>query len=314
MAYTEKEYKQRITLGQSNNALTMLVIINLIFFAALFFIRAYFIFYYRTPEGEAEARFHNQIMTWLVLPADLSSFWQKPWTLLTHFFVETGVWSILANMLWLWTFGYIMQDLTGNKKIFPVYIYGGLLGGICYLAVYSLVPSLAASAPAATSYGAYAGVTAVAVATTMVAPQYRIFPLFNGGFPLWILTGIYLVISLATVPSYSIPGYVPHVAGALMGAVFIILFRRGYDWSEWMNNAYDGFNNLFDPDKKKKQSDIKEELFYKSPNPPYKRTPNVTQQRIDEILDKISQKGYGFLTEEEKDLLKRASQEDFSGK
>ena len=314
MAYTEKEYKQRISLGQSNNALTMLVIINLIFFTALFFIRAYFVFYYRNPDGEADRRFADQILTWLVLPADMSSFWSRPWTLLTSFFVETGVWSILANMLWLWTFGYIMQDLTGNKKIFPVFIYGGLLGGIAFLAVYNLVPSLAAAAPVATSYGAYAGVTAVAVSTTMVAPQYRIFPLFNGGFPLWILTGIYLVISLATVPSYSIPGYVPHVAGALMGAVFILLVRRGYDWSEWMNNAYDWFNNLFDPDKKKNKTDIKEELFYKSPNPPYKRTPNVTQQRIDEILDKISQKGYGFLTEEEKDLLKRASQEDFSGK
>jgi len=314
MAYTEKEYKQRISLGQSDNALTMLVIINLVFFTALFFIRAYFVFYYRNPEGEFERRFADQILSWLVLPSDMSLFWSRPWTLLTSFFVETGVWSILANMLWLWTFGYIMQDLTGNKKIFPVFIYGGLLGGIAFLAVYNLVPSLAAGAPYATSYGAYAGVTAVAVSTTMVAPQYRIFPLFNGGFPLWILTGIYLVISLATVPSYSIPGYVPHVAGALMGAVFILLVRRGYDWSEWMNNAYDWFNNLFDPDKKKNKIDIKEELFYNSPNPPYKRTPNVTQQRIDEILDKITQKGYETLTEEEKDLLKRAAQEDFSGK
>jgi len=36
----------------------------------------------------------------------------------------------------------------------------------------------------------------------------------------------------------------------------------------------------------------------------------VTQQRIDEILDKINQKGYHFLTDEEKELLKRASEED----
>jgi membrane associated rhomboid family serine protease len=313
MAYTEKEYKQRITLGQSNNALTMLVIINLIFFTGLFFINAYFVFFYRTPEGEAATRFNDQILKWLVLPADLSQFWQRPWTILTSMFVETGVWSILANMLWLWTFGYIMQDLTGNKKIFPVFLYGGLVGSIAFLCVHNLVPSLQLGAAGVTSYGAYAGVTAVAVATTMVAPQYRIFPLFNGGFPLWILTGIYLVISLATVPSYSIAGYVPHVAGAFVGVVFILLVRAGHDWSEWMNNAYDWVNNLFDPDKKKNKIDIKEELFYKSPNPPYKRTPNVTQQRIDEILDKISQKGYGFLTEEEKDLLKRASQEDFSG-
>ena len=50
-------------------------------------------------------------------------------------------------------------------------------------------------------------------------------------------------------------------------------------------------------------------LFYKSPSAPYKKTPNVTPERIDEILDKINQKGFDFLTEEEKDLLRRASEE-----
>jgi len=34
----------------------------------------------------------------------------------------------------------------------------------------------------------------------------------------------------------------------------------------------------------------------------------VTQQRIDEILDKINQKGYQKLTEEERDMLRRASE------
>jgi DNA-directed RNA polymerase alpha subunit len=69
-------------------------------------------------------------------------------------------------------------------------------------------------------------------------------------------------------------------------------------------------NNLFNPDKPKKGISTKEELFYKSSAAPYKKTPHITQQRIDEILDKISQKGYNFLTDEEKELLKRASKED----
>jgi len=51
-------------------------------------------------------------------------------------------------------------------------------------------------------------------------------------------------------------------------------------------------------------------MFYKKTRQPYKKTPNITQQRIDEILDKINQKGYRFLTDEEKELLKRASEED----
>jgi hypothetical protein len=45
--------------------------------------------------------------------------------------------------------------------------------------------------------------------------------------------------------------------------------------------------------------------------PPYTKTAtNVTQQRIDDILDKINQKGYNSLTQEEKDILSRASKDD----
>ena len=76
-----------------------------------------------------------------------------------------------------------------------------------------------------------------------------------------------------------------------------------------MSNFFDWVANLFNPDKPKKGKNIKEELFYKSSSAPFKKTPNVTPQRVDEILDKINQKGYNFLTDEEKDLLKRASKE-----
>jgi uncharacterized protein YcgL (UPF0745 family) len=37
--------------------------------------------------------------------------------------------------------------------------------------------------------------------------------------------------------------------------------------------------------------------------------PNITSKRIDEILDKINQQGYHLLTDEEKDILRRAAEE-----
>ncbi|MBS1497488.1 MAG: rhomboid family intramembrane serine protease, partial [Bacteroidetes bacterium] len=43
---------------------------------------------------------------------------------------------------------------------------------------------------------------------------------------------------------------------------------------------------------------------------PFTKSTNITQQRIDEILDKINQKGYHFLTDEEKQVLKKASEDD----
>ena len=77
-----------------------------------------------------------------------------------------------------------------------------------------------------------------------------------------------------------------------------------------MNNFFDWIGNLFNPDRPRKGKNIKEELFYKSSTKPYTKTPNITQERIDTILDKINQKGYHFLTDEEKELLRKASKED----
>ncbi len=309
MGYPQKQYKQRISLGQSNNALTMLIIINLLVFVLLAFVNTIFYFLYR-EDGEARLLFEERILKWVVLPADLSDLAARPWTIFTHMFTHTGVLHILGNTLWLWAFGYIMQDLTGNRKIFPVFIYGGLAGAVSFIAAYNIFPALQAQAPNAVALGASAGIMAIAVVATMVAPGYRIFPMLNGGIPLWVLTVLYLIIDLATIPYNNPGGHIAHLGGAFMGFIFMVMLRRGYDWSEWMNNAYDWFNNLFNPDKPKKGKNIKEELFYKSSSKPYTKTPNVTQQRIDDILDKINQKGYAFLTEEEKELLKRASQED----
>ena len=79
-----------------------------------------------------------------------------------------------------------------------------------------------------------------------------------------------------------------------------------------MNKAYEWFTNLFDARKKvPARRPVKQEVFYNTRGlQPYKKSTNLTQQRIDEILDKINLRGYEKLTEEEKDLLRRASEED----
>jgi len=309
MAYYKKAYKRRLSFGQGSNALITLIAINLVIFVIFIFIEAIFYLRYEKKE-EAIAAFNNNVLSWFTLPADIDKIGARPWTIITHMFLHTGFWHVFANMLWLWTFGYIMQDLTGNKKIFPVFIYGALAGALAFVLAYNFLPALKPQLLVQSALGASAGIMAIAVAATMVAPGYRIFPMLGGGIRLWILTTIYIIIDLATIPVRNPGGHIAHLAGALMGVLFIYFFRKGYDWGKWMNDLFDWFNDLFNPDKPKKRKSVKQELFYKSSAPPYKKTPNVTEQRIDEILDKISQKGYNSLNEEEKELLKRASETD----
>jgi membrane associated rhomboid family serine protease len=308
MAYHEQQHRKRLSLAQANNALILLIAINMIIFVVLAFLYAVFHLRY---ENAAEARhfYETKILSQFALAADISKIGAKPWTILTHMFTHDSVWHLLGNMLWLWVFGYIFLDLTGNRKIIPLYIYGALGGALAFVLAYNFLPGLKQSLPIVQALGASAGVMAIAAGVTTISPGYRIFPMLFGGIPVWVLMVIYLIIDLAGIPLSNPGGHIAHLAGALTGFLFIVSFRRGYDWSEWMNNFFDWFGNLFNPDKPKKGKNIKQELFYKSEKEPYKKTPNITEQRVNEILDKINLKGYNTLTEEEKDILRRAGQE-----
>lgn len=307
MSYYREQNRSRLTVGQDGNSLVMLIAVNLVAFILLAFIK---VIYYFTYGRDGLLVYQDKVLDWVALPADFSVFLTRPWTLLTHFIVHDSVWHIIANMLWLWAFGYILQDLAGNRKLVPVFIYGALAGAAAYMLSYNLLPPLQEHLLQAKALGASAGVMAIAIAATALAPNYRIFPLINGGIPLWVLTMIFAIIDLATIPYNNPGGHIAHLAGAGAGFLLVVLLRKGYDWSIWMNNFYDSVNNLFNPDKPKKGKEIKTQLFYKSNVKPFKKTSNVTQQRIDDILDKIHQKGYASLSEEEKDILTRASKED----
>jgi membrane associated rhomboid family serine protease len=314
MTYSEQKYKPtgpsgpKISLGQSGNTLMTLIAICLIIFVGLAFMKA--VWYFRFPKEEALGFFNKDVLSLFTLSADLNNMMSRPWTIITHMFVHDNFWKIFSNMLWLWCFGYIFQDMEGNKKIIPVFIYGALGGAIAFVLVYNFLPSLQAQLPFANALGASAGIMAVAIATTILSPGYRIFPMIGGGIPLWVLTAFYIISDLATISFSDTGNLIAHIAGAVTGFLFVFFLRRGFDWSRWMNNFFEWGNDLFNPGRPKKGKNIKDELFYRSSSTPYTKTPNLTQQRVDEILDKINQHGYNYLTEEEKELLKRASEDE----
>lgn len=298
--------KNRLTLGSDGNALVALFTINVIFFLLLITIQVIY-FFFQAKQGV----FYAQVVPYFQMPAQLTQLSERPWTILTFMFSHTGVIHILSNMIWLWAFGFILQELTGNKKLIPIYIYGGLAGAVVFILANYLIPQLRPTISNASLLGANASTMAVAVATTMLAPNYRFFRNLNGGIPIWVLTLVYVLIDFAGVASLGAGFSLAHISGGLAGFIFVFLLRKEIDGSIWMNNFYNWFMNLFNPDKKNEGASIKEKVFYNSGNrKPFNKTSHVTQQRVDEILDKINQKGYHFLSDEEKNILKRAAEED----
>lgn len=306
MGYRDYPKYRRNNVWATNNPLMMLIIINVLIFILLHFIKSIYAF-----SSLSESLFMQNTFSWFTMPADLLSLAKRPWTLLTAMFTQLNMILLLSNLFWLWTFGFILQDLAGEKRVFPLYLYGGIAGGISFLLTYNLVPSLHPLREGIVFFGATTPVIAIAVAATTISPQYRLFPMIGGGIPLWIVTLVFFVIDFASMTGQS-SMFFSHAASALLGYLFSRALLRGDDWTYWMNDFYDRVTNLFNPKRNKKRKVVqKEEVFYntRGQKPFIKRT-NVTQQKVDEILDKINQKGYSRLSEEEKDLLNRASEGD----
>ena len=301
-----KKKKARFTLGYDGNAITALFALNVIFFLLLLLVKVTYFFYHVGPEA-----YDTTVLQWFQLPQSITKLSERPWTIITFMFSDTSenLMRIIANMMWLWAFGYLLQEMAGNEKIIPVYIYGGVAGGLAFIISNYTVGHLNIPFEYAL-LGANCSVIAVATAATTLSPMFKFFQMIRGGIPIWILLAAYLIIDLASIRSMHFSYSAAHIAAACSGFLIIFFLRRGKDATLWMINSYNWFMNLFNPYKKGRKS-TKQKIFYNTgKRTPYTKQSIITQQRVDEILDKINMKGYHFLTEEEKEILKKAAEED----
>ncbi len=311
-----KEYnritKRRFTLGQPGNALFSLFAINMVGFFIILLANVFSLYTHQKTVG-----YTGNGIEWFAVPANLTLLSEKPWTLFTFMFAQGGgapfalLLTMLSSMMWLWAFGYILQDLSGNRYIFPIYIYGSLAGAILFIIAANTIPLFSNNKNELLLFGAKTGTTTMAVAVATLSPGYRLFKNIGNGIPVWVLTTIYLVLNLYAALTTSDASSFAILGAGIAGFLFVYLLRKGKDAGEWMHQFYNWCNKLFVPNKKQEQNKVRSKIFYTSGSePPYNKKTNLTQQRVDEILDKINQKGYHFLTEEEKAILKRASEEE----
>ena len=302
MGYRDYNSSGRSTIWNTGNPLVMLIILNVLFFILLNFIKSIYTFNQLQPEA-----FYKNIYHWFIFSADPIKILSRPWTILTMQFVELKLIVVISNLIWLWTFGHLVQDLIGGDKVFPVYIYGAFFAGLAFF----ITAQIAFPASTASLFfnGPSAGILALAIAATTISPTYRFFPMIGGGIPLWIITIIYVAlngVALAATPLLLIP----HAIAAISGFGFIKLLLNGNDTGRWMNSLFGILTNAFTP-KKKGTASIRTSTFYQQgKTKAFVKRNGITQERIDMILDKINQKGYENLTEEEKSILKKASKED----
>lgn len=241
----------------------------------------------------------------LFISSDLSVLIRKPWTVFTHMFLHESIWHLLFNMLALFWFGNIVGDFIGDRRIWPIYLLGGLSGVLFFVLGYNLLYSTPAQA-----LGSSAAVMAFVTASATLSPNYEMRLFLIGNVKIKYIALFVLVIDLVgIIQSTNSGGHMAHFGGFVFGSVFILLLRRSVDLSA----PFMSVKKIFEPPVTKPEP--KKVYSTTAPGKRYQQkstanTPNTAlsyQERVDMILDKINEKGYQSLSEEEKAFLNEAS-------
>ena len=151
--------------------------------------------------------------------------------------------------------------------------------------------------------GASASVIAIVVATAVYSPDYKIGLLFIGMVSLkWVAIVTLLVDLLSINTLENAGGHIAHLGGAVVGAIYALMMRRGHDITAPLNAVIDALFSLFSRnDKPGVGGPVGGTAFRGSKQQPHTKQPDETD--LDRVLAKIKRSGYTALTDEERDIL-----------
>ena len=245
----------------------------------------------------------------LYLPADLLQLLRRPWTLITYMFLHAGVWHLLGNMLWLYWFGRLFLYFFSAKHLRGLYVVGGLLGALLYIVAYNVFPIFSDQLYSATLVGASASVLAIAIATAIREPEYKINLMLIGPVKLKYFALFIVLFDALYVGSNNAGGHIAHLGGALAGWWFTKGISQGRDITHWVNVCIDAIEKLFS---KREPRPRKPKMKVHSTNSrmadyEYNAQKKAQSDEVDKILDKLKKSGYSSLSDEEKRRLFEAS-------
>lgn len=273
--------------NKENNGLIKIILINVIVFVSMSILEVFI-----TLSGFGEL--FNLFLNKLMLPASLKVFIFQPWSLLTYFFLHMNFMHILWNMLFLYWFGKIIHENIGNNAVISLYIIGGIIGGLSYMALFNIIPYYDNRVSESLMLGASAGVFSVVVGSATLLPNYTFYLLFLGPVRIKYIALFYVLLSFFDVTGSNAGGEIAHLGGALMGYLYIRQLQNGVNMGKGIIDILNIFN------KNKKEVISKEEKTNEIKK-------DISQDEIDKILDKISDSGYKSLSNNEKEKLFNAS-------
>ena len=274
--------------SKEDNGLIKIILINIIIFVSISILEVFI-----TLSGGGSL--FRVVINKLMLPASFTTFILQPWSLISYFFLHLSFGHILWNMLFLYWFGKIIHDNIGNNAVISLYILGGIIGGLSYMALFNIIPFYGDRVSESLMLGASAGVFSVVAGSATLLPNYTFYLLFLGPVRIKYIALFYILLSFFDITGSNAGGEIAHIGGALIGYLYIKQLQNGINMGDGVIKIINLFNRK-NSSKKEKEFTINKETSF-----------DISQDEIDKILDKISESGYSSLSKKEKEKLFNAS-------
>lgn len=235
----------------------------------------------------------NGIVEAFAFYPDLQTTLFQPWRVITYMFLHAGAWHLVFNMLWLWWMGRAVEETLGPRSFTVLYLGSGVGGALLdvffaqFLGINYVI-------------GASGAVFGVMVAFAMLYPRMPIHLfLLPPVEARYVVAGL-IALNILALGGNSNVAHIVHLGGAGIGYLLMKARMGGFDLSgviRPLENIWLEFKGA----NKKKESRPKNEKMYSVSD--VEIVEEVEQTELDEILEKISEKGYDALTKEEKKKL-----------
>jgi membrane associated rhomboid family serine protease len=249
--------------------------------------------------------------------SDIFFMLRHPWAVISYQFLHLGFGHLFQNMLMLYVFGGIIQDLLGKRTIVPLYLLGGTCGYLLYLVGAYILP--AHMIVYDTLLGASGAVVGIILAAAVKAPDYEVGIILIGPVKIKYIAAVSILLYVLDMPNGNLGGQLAHLGGALAGWQFIVQIDKGRNFANFFNHYWGKISTVFafyynkiignkTPQmtgsrggKPRQPQSVFEQPHSISENE------SSSQKMLDAILEKIKRSGYPSLTDSERAFLHKES-------
>jgi membrane associated rhomboid family serine protease len=238
------------------------------------------------------------VQEWLQLSPDKVKRGEV-WRLLTAAFCHDRIliWHIFFNMLLLYWFGTRLESMYGSREFLLFYLVAAVCGSAAYV---GLAWYTGSNTPAIGASGAVMGVMML---YTIYYPFERFMVFWVVPIPLWAMLGLYVLydlhpvlLALAGDQFFTGVAHAGHLGGLLFGFLY---YRFGLRLEAVFGQRWKG--TRIPRRRSSKPEPLRDPIILSYPKP------DELSERVDQVLQKISEHGKESLTDEERDVLIQAS-------